>query len=200
MERAPNGRARDARAFTIVFLFGALLSFGAVALSFAFDTPLGPLLNPTPAAIIAGFLGAGPPLALLFWLMRTTWAPVVRFRESQIDFLREIGFSFTPLRITLLSLAAGVGEELLFRGVLQTFADRHLPLIAAIALTNLLFGALHARTLLYALAAAIVGAYLGWLFVVTKSLMSAIIAHTVYDFIALEKARRILSERAAKDG
>ncbi len=97
--------------------------------------------------------------------------------------------------MALLSIVAGIGEELLFRGVLQTALDRHFPVLVAIALPSFLFGALHARTLFYAVAAGIAGAYFGILFWGTGSLFAPIVTHAAYDYIALEWARRAIAEQ-----
>jgi uncharacterized protein len=50
---------------------------------------------------------------------------------------------------------------------------------------SMVFGLLHAVTITYAVLAALVGAYLGWLALATDSLVGPIIAHSLYDFLAL---------------
>lgn len=171
---------------------GALVAPVAFVLASLVSVDLLSLLSPRPAALAAGAAATAPLLAFLVWFMRSQWRPVSEFRRSQIKFFSEIGFRFTRLRNVLLSLVAGVGEELLFRGVLQTLAERQFPILAAIVIPNILFAALHARTPLYALAAGLVGIYLGALFWMTESLAAAIIAHGLYDLVALEWTRRIL--------
>ena len=50
-------------------------------------------------------------LAFLFWFSRTTWPRIAAFRQSQIDFFANIGFEFTPLRIAVLAIGAGVSVQ-----------------------------------------------------------------------------------------
>lgn len=151
------------------------------------------LFKPAALEIGLGVVATGPLVVMLMWIMASRWRPIEAFRTSQLRFFREIGFRLTPLRSALLSLAAGVGEELLFRGVLQTSAARYWPIAVAIVIPNVLFGALHARTAAYAVAAGLVGVYLGALYWLTAGLTAPIVAHALYDFIALEWARRIIA-------
>ena len=183
----------DARAVWTTFAFGALVIGAAQACAVLSSIDLLALLRPTPVALLAGFAATAPLAALLAWLMASRLQSIERFRRSQIEFFVNIGFRFTPFRNLMLAMVAGVGEELLFRGVFQTVADLALPTTIAIIAPNLLFGALHARTLLYAVVAGAVGIYLGALFWATDSLAAPIITHALYDFIALEWTRRRLT-------
>ncbi len=83
--------------------------------------------------------------------------------------------------LLLLSVASGVGEELFFRGWLQTEAG--------IVTASLLFGAAHIwdrRALPYGLYAAGMGGVLGVLFAQTgQGLWAPILAHTVNNLIGL---------------
>jgi membrane protease YdiL (CAAX protease family) len=86
--------------------------------------------------------------------------------------------------IVVISMLAGLGEELLFRGVLQ-------PLIG-LPLASLIFGAVHVggRTFIgYGVWAACIGAVFGWLMMVTGGLLAPIVAHAVYDMLALAYVR-----------
>jgi membrane protease YdiL (CAAX protease family) len=87
-------------------------------------------------------------------------------------------------QIVVVSLLAGVAEELLFRGLLQ-------PLLGLPA-ASLVFGAVHVggRSFIgYGAWAACIGALFGWLMVVTGGLLAPIVAHAVYDAIALAYVR-----------
>ena len=86
--------------------------------------------------------------------------------------------------IVLVSLLAGMAEELLFRGVLQPLVG--LPVASAI------FGMVHVggRGFLgYGVWAACIGALFGWLMVETGGLLAPIVAHAVYDALALAYVR-----------
>jgi hypothetical protein len=86
--------------------------------------------------------------------------------------------------IIVISVLAGVGEELLFRGVLQALVG--LPLASAV------FGAVHVggRGFVgYGIWAACIGALFGWLMVETGGLLAPIVAHALYDALALAYVR-----------
>lgn len=192
----PGEPAADARAFITTAALGALLVPVAFGLARLFSIDLAASLGVTPISIAVGIIATAPLILFLCWFMRSPVASIAAFRESQIRFLRDLGFRLTFSRNVLLSLLAGVSEELLFRGVLQTAVSRHAPMIAAILATNLLFGLLHARTRLYAVIAGAVGSYLGALYWIGGDLTAPILTHALYDFIALEWARRILIRTA----
>jgi hypothetical protein len=87
--------------------------------------------------------------------------------------------------LALISLLAGVGEELLFRAVLQVALARWMGTAAALAAVSVLFGLAHAISLTYALLAALIGVYLGGLYLATGNVLTAVVTHGVYDFLAL---------------
>jgi membrane protease YdiL (CAAX protease family) len=84
-----------------------------------------------------------------------------------------------------ISVLAGVGEEALFRGLVQDTLAAWMPLGVALALASLLFGLLHAVTPTYAVLATLMGAYLGGLYLWTGGLLAPMVTHGVYDFAVL---------------
>ncbi len=78
--------------------------------------------------------------------------------------------------LLLLAAVAGMGEELLFRGVLQ-------PLLGNFW-SNVIFGLAHLITLPYAILAGLIGGYLGWLLDQSDNILAPIITHGLYDFLA----------------
>lgn len=88
-------------------------------------------------------------------------------------------------QLVLIGIAAGVGEELLFRGAIQHMISESFGIFLAIAIASILFGFAHFVTWWYALLAGIVGLYLGWLFFMTGSLIPPTVAHAAYDIVAL---------------
>ena len=58
-------------------------------------------------------------------------------------------------------------------------------IIAVGLLASAVFGLFHLVTPTYALLATIVGVYLGVCFAVTDNLLTVIVAHALYDFVAL---------------
>lgn len=111
------------------------------------------------------------------------------------------------LQLCALAAAAGIGEEVLFRGFLQQgLADamkrmEYEPVVCqvtAIGLASLIFGLFHAITKTYVIVAAVIGGLLGYLYLHTDSLIAPIVAHGVYDFVAILFFMR--SKRAASTG
>ncbi len=180
-----------------MFVLGGTVFLSAVAigLSLLLNTPLGPQLAFDGNDIAWGVIATVPLGLFLYWFSVTEIPSLKAFRNSQIDFFADIGFRFTPLRITLMAIGAGVSEELLFRGVLQTWVAGQTSVIMAIIVTNIIFGLLHFRTALYAIIAGFVGVYLGALYVLTDNLLTPIITHGLYDAIALEYTRRAVQNR-----
>jgi len=84
-------------------------------------------------------------------------------------------------------LAAGFGEEMLFRGVLQyEIASRFFGgAVTGVTLSSIVFGALHAVTPLYAGLATIASVYFGSIYLWSDNLAVPIACHTVYDIGAL---------------
>jgi membrane protease YdiL (CAAX protease family) len=90
-----------------------------------------------------------------------------------------------PAGVVLIGAAAGIGEEWLFRGIVQ-------PLAGLIA-TSVLFGIAHIggrRMLPFGVWAMAMGLVMGALAIVTGGLTAPIVAHGVYDMLALEYIRR----------
>ncbi len=88
-------------------------------------------------------------------------------------------------QLALVSLLAGVGEELFFRGVIQPVLIGWIGIAGGLLAASVVFGLLHAITPTYALLATAVGAYLGWLALASGNLLGPMIAHGAYDFFAL---------------
>lgn len=85
------------------------------------------------------------------------------------------------LEIFVLAGAAGVGEEILFRGVVQKMIGLYA--------TSAIFGLLHFLTPTYFLLTAGIGLYLGWLQETTGNLAVPILVHWLYDMFALSFLR-----------
>lgn len=155
-----------------------------------------PLLLPwdwSVASIGWGALAGLPPLVILFLALRLPLRPLealVRILEEQIiPMFRPCGLP----ALAVISALAGLGEEMLFRGVVQQsigdwvggWTGDALGSWIGIAAAALLFGLLHPITTTYAVLAGLIGFYLGVLFAASGNLLIPIAAHAVYDFLAL---------------
>jgi hypothetical protein len=129
---------------------------------------------------------ASLPMLLAFWfLLHWPLGPFASIKDFCDEVARPLFRPCTLLDLALISLLAGVGEEMLFRGVLQGAIGRWLGPWVGLAVAGSLFGLAHLITPTYAVMAALFGFYLGWLWMVNGNLLTAITAHALYDFLAL---------------
>lgn len=135
---------------------------------------------------VAGLLAAAAFAAINYWLL--CHAPAIRavraLRRAYRDLLKPLFTGIGAREVVVIALAAGIGEELLFRGALQP----EIGLIPA----SLVFGALHMGgrgTLAFGVWVAVMGAALGWLAMATGGLLAPVVAHACYDAAALAYIR-----------
>lgn len=139
-------------------------------------------------AALAG--AATLPLTALFWVfVKCPWRPLRTIRQILDESLVPLFRGCNILQLAIIALLAGLGEETLFRGVVQAAAAEWIggmegPWIA-LALAAVLFGLLHSITPTYAMLAGMIGLYLGWLWLLTGNLLVPILVHALYDFLAL---------------
>jgi membrane protease YdiL (CAAX protease family) len=173
-----------ARLMPIVSFGEGLMLVVAVVWARLADIPLSP--GPWTTGIVAGLaaaLGLGAlNLALLHW--RSNPWPGGALRHVCRVVVHPLFEHVRVWHILLVSLLAGLAEELLFRGVLQ-------PIIGLSA-ASIIFGAVHVggRGFLgYGIWAACIGAFFGWLMNITGGLTAPVVAHAVYDALALAYVR-----------
>lgn len=191
-----NGADHDPQgnnSFVSVLAGTVLLGVAAFGLSLLLNTPFGAQFSLQPNDFLIGVTATLPLVIFLWWFTNTNIASLAAFRRSQIEFFASLGFTFTPRRIVLMAIAAGISEELLFRGVFLIWLHYFFPMIVAILLSNVVFGLLHMRTALYALIAGCVGVYLSAIYVATGNLLAPITTHILYDAVALEYTRRAIA-------
>jgi hypothetical protein len=138
------------------------------------------------APLLWGVAGTVP-LCLLFLLSYRLPAESLRaIRRFLVDRLGPLLDACRWTELLYLSLLAGVTEEVLFRGMLQPLAESRWGWAAGITASNLLFALAHCITPLYAVLAGLTGFYLGLAldFGGERNLLTPIVIHTLYDFIA----------------
>ena len=188
----PPRQLTSSRVFRVAVICEAALVILAIALGWLLGPD--PLRTHATAAGLPAALGWGlaatlPMLAGLFILERVRFGEFAKLHDTIDDYLLPL---FRPMRLWqlgLISLLAGLGEELLFRGWLQAGIAGWIggpagPWIGLV-LASLVFGVCYAVTRLYALLATLAGIYLGLVFLLTDHLLPAILAHALYDFAAL---------------
>jgi len=132
-----------------------------------------------PLGIILGVLI----YAVVFYLTRLFW-PYSDGMRSLMGRLHNLFRDFSWPAIILISIMAGLGEELLLRGLLQTYLVRELSPFWGIVLASLIFGLLHYLSRAYIVVTFALGVVFGVAYYLSNSLMLVMIAHAVYDVFA----------------
>ncbi len=167
-----------------VFFEGGLLVL-AWGLGHLLGAPVGDQTTFTPSAFVLGVVATVPLVAGLYWILHARWEVLARLRGVVENTVAPL-FAGCPMwGIALISILAGVGEEALFRGVLQTYFAGHVGVVPALLVTSSLFGLLHPVTAVYAVMAGLIGLYLGVLAVWHDNLLVPMVVHSLYDFVAL---------------
>ncbi len=139
--------------------------------------------------LLIGTAAAAIPFALFCFTLseKAAGIPLLgSLRKMVREEIKAVFASATMLDICLISLWAGLAEELLFRGVIQA----RWGLVAA----SVLFGVLHFVTPAYALLAMVIGFYIGLVYHFFQSPLIPIQLHAIYDFGALLYLRYVVRE------
>lgn len=141
--------------------------------------------------LLDGFLVGMLMLYIILWLERRDFAWVRQISNVTEAVFLNMMRGASPWHFLALSLAAGVGEELLFRGWLQSFLELKFSSLGelapwvAIVLSSLVFGLVHPLSRGYIFLAFLLGCLLGVAYHTTGNIMVPIIAHTLYDFVLM---------------
>jgi len=139
-------------------------------------------LGPVGRGLGVGLLAAAALGALNYAMLRLVppVGPVRQIRALYRETLRPLFARVSLVEILGVSLAAGIGEELLFRGAVQGEWGLWVASVA--------FGLAHVggrTSLAFGLWAGVMGLGLGVLALATGGLLAPIVAHTVYDAAAI---------------
>ena len=135
--------------------------------------------------LLWGVLGTLPLLLMLMALMRLNWRPIKELRTLVREMVVPMFEGGGWLQIAIVAALAGIGEELLFRGVVQEAIGARFGVVTGLASASILFGLAHPISKAYGFFAAGMGLYLGLLAIASDNLLAPIIAHGLYDFVAL---------------
>jgi membrane protease YdiL (CAAX protease family) len=141
--------------------------------------------------VAIGLVAAVPMLIGLWFVRRIRRGPIGRLNAVVEDFLVPLFARCSIVELALISALAGLGEELLFRGVLQPVLIGWFGTAIGLLAASAVFGLLHSVTPTYAILATLIGVYFGGLVLWTENLLPPIIAHGVYDFAALVYLTRV---------
>lgn len=176
-------------AFAVLFE----LSLGAIALLLGLLLKHPPLkaLDAGIRGIAGGIAATVPLLGLLYLIWNSRIRALAALRQSVRRMVNGYFGRLSVAEAALLSVAAGIGEELLFRGFLQSWL---MSLIGtgwpALLIASLAFGAVHWLSSIYFLYASLLGVVLGAVFWLTGDLLAPVICHAAYDTVALLVSRR----------
>jgi len=193
-----------------VFLSAALFELALAALALFLGWAIGPSARETIpelsvdelwtilSSILLGCAAAGPILLFVEIIRRIPWEPIRELERLTDDGMLRSLLRLRPLELIMVSLCAGIGEELLFRGWLMYWlanliglaefsggATSSLAIGIALVASSLVFGLFHPITKVYVILAALMGLYFGGLLLYTGNLLVPIAAHAAYDAVQL---------------
>ena len=189
MEESDKKVQSPASIASMAAAFEGSLAIIAVVLGWAFGVMPTETLEWSWPAIGWGVAATGPMLLLLWICVSVPWRPLDYLTRTVEETVGPILQGCSLLDLAAISLLAGLGEEMLFRGFLQQLVSEWVGgssgIWVGLAAASVTFGLLHAITPTYAVVACLIGLYLGWLWLATGNLLAPITAHAVYDFLAL---------------
>jgi membrane protease YdiL (CAAX protease family) len=139
------------------------------------------------SAILYGLLGTLPLGLLFLTIEHIPSASLEKIRQLLLNSLCPYLHQHSWADLFMLAMIAGIGEEVLFRGVLQPWLERAWGMNAGLCLSSFIFGFVHALTPLYALLAGLVSVYLGLSldYGESRNLLIPVVIHALYDFLVL---------------
>ena len=132
-----------------------------------------------------GLVAMLPLLAAFYVMNRWPIGPLAGLKKFSETTVRPMMQPLSKVDLLGISCLAGLGEEMVFRGLAQDLLGTQMPLAWAIVAVSLMFGLVHAITPTYFVLAALASAYLGWVYALTGDIAAPIVAHAAYDFVAL---------------
>lgn len=197
---------------TTAVIFELGLGLFALFLGWVFGVDVRELVPPPQELKAVGYglgLGALAALPIVLVINALEYLPlpgVKHLGELTKDRLMQPMRDMSVVNLIAIAICAGVGEELLFRGWLQSWligsleSATNLQIWTGILLAALAFGLVHPITPTYIVLAALIGIYFGWLTVVTANLLVPIAAHATYDAVQLVLTQRDMRrDKAAEE-
>ncbi|MEM7456661.1 MAG: CPBP family intramembrane glutamic endopeptidase [Planctomycetota bacterium] len=155
--------------------------------------------------LIWGLAALVPMLIYLAWFHFYPTRLLQPMRDFVDAEMRPLFKGCSLLDLAIISILAGFCEELFFRWCLQGGLTTVLPdgiVCTCIALlsVSLFFGLCHWVNASYGISTFLIGVYLGWIMIASKSWLGPAIAHTLFDFIALVYIARWQAEPSEPGG
>ncbi|HZO86561.1 MAG TPA: CPBP family intramembrane glutamic endopeptidase [Verrucomicrobiae bacterium] len=166
------------------FTEAALLGVAAVV-AFLFDYEIFRDLSWRTMDLLWGILATVPMLASFGWVLNSSGRFASDIRRFFERVIRPMFGEWSIAQLAIISLLAGLCEEVLFRGALQGGLTAKIGAPGALVISSVAFGLAHPVSRQYIMAAGLIGFFLGGLFIATGNLLAPIVAHALYDFCAL---------------
>lgn len=201
-ESEPTEQTPD-EVFLTAVLFEVALGAGALMLGWALGPSARALVPelistnvwPILGGIFYGCLAAIPVLLAVELIRRIPWEPIRELERLADDGMIKALLQLRPTELIVISICAGIGEELLFRGWLMQWlvegaaatpgTSAPVALGVALVVSSIIFGLFHPITRLYVVLATLMGLYFGGLLIYTGNLLVPISAHATYDAVQL---------------
>lgn len=181
----PTGRTPVTDPLIAAIIFQGLIFPLAIGLAFLLGVQPWAAMEATLEAVLLAVAATLPPLLGLWGLSRAR----VAWFEALDAMVRPMIDSLFRGRgrgpVLLISLLAGFGEELLFRGVLQGWLSELAGPWTGVLVAAVVFGLLHFLSWTYFLFAVGFGLYLGVIYELTGNLLVVCLIHALYDWAAI---------------
>ena len=167
----------------LIFEGGILLL--ACLLSWYWQHPLFRYLSISAGGLCWGLISSIPLFFLFFIGMELSWKSMKEIRQFMMTQFYPLIKDCSLFELALVSLLAGCGEELFFRGFLQELISNAWGMPAGLIVSSMVFSMMHPVSLMYSIVVFFISLYLGIIFIVSNTLFSVIVCHSVYDFVAM---------------
>jgi len=176
----------DRKALLLITIFaeGGLIVLGLILMRYS-QLELWSRMNISWNATAYALILCIPMFAMLFFVVRSRWMPLSRLKSELDERIMPIFANSKLPDLALIAFLAGVGEELFFRGWLQSVLTSKFEAWSGILIASAIFGLAHYLSTTYALYAGLTGLYLGVIYQASGNLYVVMVIHAVYDFIAL---------------
>ena len=134
-------------------------------------------------SVVLGMIAGAGLYGVVFVLTKAFLMGSASMRDL-MEKLASLFRDFSWPAIVVISIMAGVSEELLLRGLLQNWLVDVFNPTVGIALASLVFGLMHFLTRTYVLVTFALGMVFGVAYYLTDSLVFVMVAHAAYDVLA----------------
>jgi membrane protease YdiL (CAAX protease family) len=176
----------------LVGLQAAFFTVAGLAIFHQTDRPLAWFVTFDQAGLVGG-------LALALALILASMTLSALFPAYAQKLIRDQAHTYSFLKnraplpaVLFISLCAGIGEEALFRGGLQTWLGGFMSGPLALVLAALAFALIHFAKARVGALIFIIGCLFGWVYWYTGSLLTVMVGHALYDVYALWALQRAM--------